>query len=148
MLKVVEEFKDKGVAFLVVYTREPHAGQKFMGYDFSDKEQTKTHDERVENAKELIDKHGEARTILIDEFGDKSVQKTVGGGRPNSLVVVDKDGNVALWQGWSNAEQLRTKLAEMTSAAGAAGASAPSSDGNDDGEESGSTETGSTETGD
>ena len=114
MLKVVEEFKDKGVAFLVVYTREPHAGQKFMGYDFSDKEQTKTHDERVENAKELIDKHGETRTILIDEFGDKSVQKTIGGGRPNSLVVVDKDGKVALWQGWSNPAELRKKLEEMT----------------------------------
>ena len=116
MNEVAQDFKDKGVVFFVVYTREPHAGQKMGQHDFSDKKQTTTHKERVDYAFEMIEEHLEGRPVLIDEFGDTSVQKTIGGGRPNSLVVIDKDGKVALWQAWANAAQLRTKLEAMTAA--------------------------------
>ena len=114
MDKIAKDFKDKGVEFYMLYTREPHAGQEMGRYDFSEKKQTRTHKERVDYALEMIKEHSEERRVLIDEFGDKSLQKKIGGGRPNSLIVVDKEGKVALWQGWSDPEKLRTKLEEMT----------------------------------
>jgi hypothetical protein len=115
MDKIAKDFKDKDVVFYMLYTREPHAGQIMRKYDFSKKKQTATHKERVEYAKEMLKKESQNRPILIDTFGDKYVQKSLGGGMPNSLIVIDKQGKVALWQRWSKAKALRTKLEEMTS---------------------------------
>ena len=133
MDQLAEDFKD--VLFYTLYTREPHAGQKMgqrmknpksiemtgtrpgknsRNWDFSDKEQTKTHQERVDYALEMIKENSQKRPILIDTFGPDCVQRTVGGGRPNSLVIIDKNGKIALWQNWSNLEKARKKLEEMT----------------------------------
>ena len=114
MLAIYKDFKDKGVAFYVLYTREPHAGENRGEYDFRDKKQTKTHEERVKYALYTIKEHGEKRPFLIDTFGPNCVQQKLGGGMPNSLIVVDKEGKVALWQSWSNSKTLRAKLEEMT----------------------------------
>jgi hypothetical protein len=114
MDKIARGFKDKGVVFTILYTREPHAGQKRTGFDFSDKKQTKTHQERVDYAVDMIKKYTEHRPVLIDTFGDDCVQKKYGGSRPNSLFVVDRKGKLALWQSWSNPQELQKKLEEMT----------------------------------
>ena len=118
MDKIAREFKDKGVAFCMLYTREPHAGQRFGELDFSDKKQTRSHEERVEYAIEMIDQYSENRPVLIDTFGEKCLQNTLGGRMPNSLIVIDREGKVALWQKWSNPGELRRKLAEMTAGEG------------------------------
>jgi hypothetical protein len=114
MDKIAKDFKDKGVAFYMLYTREPHAGQKMRGFDFSEKKQTETREERVDYALAMIKQYSQFRPVLIDTFGEKCLQKTVGGNMPNSLIVVDKEGKVALWQAWSDAKALRKKLEEMT----------------------------------
>lgn len=114
MEKIAKDFKDHGVVFYVLYTREPHAGAKLQGRDFTKKKQTQTHQERVDNALELLKDKAKNRPIMIDTFGDRCLQKTIGGGRPNSLVVMDKRGKVALWQDWSDAKKLREKLEELT----------------------------------
>ena len=114
MDKIAKDFKGKGVEFYMLYTREPHAGQKIGAFDFSDKKQTTTRKERVDYALEMMKEYSQHRPILIDTFGDKHLQKTIGGNMPNSLIVVDRDGKVALWQLWSNAPALRKKLEEMT----------------------------------
>ena len=114
MDKIAKDFKDKGVAFYMLYTREPHAGQKMREFDFSKKKQTNTKEERVDYALAMIKEFSQFRPVLIDTFGEKCLQKTIGGSMPNSLIVVDKEGKVALWQTWSNAEALRKKLEEMT----------------------------------
>jgi len=114
MDKIAEDFKNKGVVFYVLYTREPHAGQKMGKFDFRNKKQTSSHQERVDYALEMLKKYHEKRPILIDTFGEKCLQRTLGGNQPNSLIVVDRDGKLALWQQWSDARQLRTKLEEMT----------------------------------
>lgn len=117
MNKIAEDFKDKGVEVYTVYTREPHPGQKMRGpegMDFTDRKQTKTHQERVDYAKILIDDHDLKVSILIDEFTEDNVQNTLGGKAPNSLLVIDRKGKAALWQGWTNPEELRVKLAKMT----------------------------------
>ena len=114
MNKITEDFKDKGVEVYIVYAREPHAGQKMLKLDFSDRKQTKTYQERVDYAKILIEDHGLKVPILIDEFTKDNVQNTLGGKAPNSLLIIDRKGKAALWQGWTNPEELRVKLAEMT----------------------------------
>ena len=114
MDKIAQDFEDKDVVFYTVYTREPHAGEDRGRYDFSDKKQTRTEAERVVYAAEMIKKRGVKRSILIDTFGPKSVQNVLGNGRPNSLIVIDLQGKVALWQSWSDPKKLRAKLEEMT----------------------------------
>ncbi|MFC1736708.1 hypothetical protein ACFL1X_11370 [Candidatus Hydrogenedentota bacterium] len=126
MEKIAKDFKDADVVFYMLYTREPHPGQKMgpggrggkaaadWNFDFSDKKQTKTHEERVDYALEMMKEYSEERSILVDTFGEKCLQKTLGGGRPNSLIVIDKEGKVALWQSWSSPNGLRKKLDEMT----------------------------------
>jgi hypothetical protein len=114
MNKIAADFKDKGVLFYTVYTKEPHAGQSMRGFDFTDKKQTKTHEERINYAKLLIEEHSLQYPILIDTFGPECVQNTLGGGAPNSVIVVDGEGKAAYWQTWAEASGLRKKLKELT----------------------------------
>jgi len=122
MEQIAKDLKDKGVAFSMVYTREPHAGKKVSGFDFTDKKQTRTYQERVDYALEMLKHYKQERPILIDEFGENSLQQKIGGGVPNSLLVIDPEGKVALWQEWSDPDGLREKLQDMTGAAASAGA--------------------------
>lgn len=115
MDSIAVEFKDKGVVFYTVYTKEPHAGQKMRNLDFSNYKQTKTHEERVTFAKEVVRELKQKRSILIDTFEwEKTIQYTLGGGAPNSMLVIDKEGKAALYTQWSDAKILREKLEEMT----------------------------------
>jgi len=117
MNKIANDFKDKGVVFYVLYTREPHAGQDMtrgFGMDFSNVKPTRTHQERVDYAKGMVKEFNERRTILVDTFGEDCLQRTIGGGRPNSMIVVDKEGKIALWQDWGNPAELRRTLEKMT----------------------------------
>jgi hypothetical protein len=116
MDQIAKDFADHGVVFYMLYTREPHAGQKMKEFDFSGKKQTKTHEERVEYAAEMVQGYSQNRPVLIDTFGGESIQKALGGSMPNSLIVIDKEGKVALWQRWSKPDELRKKLEEMTGA--------------------------------
>ncbi|MFC1614253.1 hypothetical protein ACFL5K_03040 [Gemmatimonadota bacterium] len=120
MDKVAAEFKDKGVDFYNVYTREPHPGEDFSKregderFDFTDKTSTKTYEERQANALKMIKSFGNNRPIMIDRVGKDCVQNGLGGNAPNSLALIDREGKLVLWQAWSNAEELRAKLKEMT----------------------------------
>jgi hypothetical protein len=120
MEKIAVDFKDKGVEFVSLYTREPHPGEdrsKRSGdkrYDFSTVKQTQTLDEREAYALKMIKDFGQKRPIIIDTFGDECVQNWLGGNMPNSLAIIDKDGKLVLWQDWSDAKGLREKLDEMT----------------------------------
>jgi hypothetical protein len=114
MNNISEDFKEKEVLVYTVYTREPHAGEIIMGSDFSDKKQTKTPEERVNYAKLLIENHGLKYPVLIDTFHPECIQETLGGGAPNSLIVIDRGGKTALWQVWTDPSTLRKKLEEMT----------------------------------
>ena len=121
MEKIAKDFKDKGVEFYQLYTREPHPGQdlskrsKDERFDFSDKKQTKTMDERQGYAVGQVEDWGQERPVLLDTFGKDCVQNWLGGGAPNSLALIDEEGKLVLWQVWSSPKELRKKLEEMTS---------------------------------
>ncbi len=120
MEKIAVDFKEHSVVFYNLYTREPHPGQDTSRrsgdkrLDFTNIPQTKTMDEREVYALKMIKDWSQNRPIMIDTFGDDCVQKWLGGGAPNSLAVIDRDGKLVLWQVWSDAEGLRKKLEEMT----------------------------------
>jgi len=134
MEKIAVDFKDKGVIFYNLYTREPHPGQvtykrdpktreyvidpetgeRVKVFDFSDKKQTKTLDEREIYALGMLKDYGQKRPIIIDNFDKDCVQNTLGGRAPNSLIVVDREGKLAYWEQWANPKNLREKLDEMT----------------------------------
>lgn len=114
MDQIAKDFKDAGVVFYMLYTREPHAGEKMGRWDFSEKKETRTSKERVDYALEMMKKYAQFRPILIDTFGDDCLQNTIGGSMPNSLILLDKQGKVLLWQAWSDPEKLRDKLEEVT----------------------------------
>lgn len=117
MNKIAEDFKDKGVLVYTVYTKEPHAGEVMRDFDFSGKKQTKTPEDRVNYAKLLIENHSLKYPVLIDTFCPDCIQKTLGGGAPNSVLVIDKDSKAAMWQTWAQPVPLRKKLEEMTGGA-------------------------------
>lgn len=114
MDKIAEDFKDEGIVFYQIYTREPHAGQKMVIYDFSDKKQTETNQERVDYALEMVKEYSQKIPVLIDTFSPDCIQNTLGGQAPNSLVVIDGEGKAVLWQDWADPKALRAKLEEMT----------------------------------
>ena len=125
MEKIAEEYRAKDVEFYVLYTREPHAEEKRGSWDFSDKKQTRTHTERIAYARQMAKQYKMKRRILIDTFGDACLQKRVGGNRPNSLLAIDKQGRVALWQDWSDPRRLREKLDELIARDAKPSAAAP-----------------------
>lgn len=117
MNRISEDLKNKGVVVYTVYTREPHAGEIIGGFDFSARKETKSYKDRVNYAKILIEEHGLKYPILIDLFGSDCIQERLGGGAPNSVIVIDREGKVALWQVWADPTGLRRKLEEMTGGA-------------------------------
>jgi len=114
MDKIAQDFAKKDVVFYTVYVREPHAGQARPDYDFSDKRDARNEAERVAYAIEMAKEHGVKRPILIDKFGWGGLQDYLGSADPNSLVVIDRQGKLALWQTWSDPKKLRKTLDEMT----------------------------------
>lgn len=121
MDSIAVNYKDKGVIFYNLYTREPHPGQdqsrrhdNDQRYNFANIPQTKTHEERVDYALQMIKDFNQVRPIMIDIFGPDCIQNWLGGSMPNSLIVIDREGILQLWQNWANVEGLREKLEEMT----------------------------------
>ena len=122
MDSIAVDHKDNGLVFYNLYTREPHPGQDLSRksgdsrYDFTEKKQTKTHEEREDYALGMLKDFNQVRPIMIDIFGKDCVQNWLGGGAPNSLAVIDRQGKLALWQTWSDAKELRAKIEEMIKA--------------------------------
>jgi len=90
------EFEDKGVLFYSVYTTEPYETEMNRYSKISDKNQTKTHDEYVDYALEIIKEESQKRPILIDFVGPNFILKTLGAMNSNSLIVIDKEGKKQL----------------------------------------------------
>jgi hypothetical protein len=127
MDKIAVDYKDKGVEFYNLYTREPHAGEdrsKRNGdkrYDWTNVPQTKTMGEREDYALKMIKDFNQVRPILIDIFPDsekgiKTVQKWLGGGAPNSGIVIDRNGKMVFWQDWAKPNDLRENIEKLLAA--------------------------------
>ena len=136
MEKIAEDFKDKGVISYLIYTWKPQAEDQSMNrriknkktmpmtvtiaskekrnLDFSGTEETETHQEPEDIALEIVKRYNKKRTILIDTLCPDCIQRTLAGGEPGRITVIDREGKVALWQSTPDVKKLRAKLEEMT----------------------------------
>ena len=115
MNKLAIEFEDKDVIFYNLYTREINQSKKTEELNSSDEKNTKTQNEHSDLILEILEKYNKVLPILVDTFHPDCIQNTLGGGWwINSLIVIDKEGKVALWQESAEPENLRAKLKEMT----------------------------------
>ncbi len=91
-----ERYKDKGVAFFVVYSKEPHAGERkyFRKYD-----QHASFAHKMDYAKELVAEFNMKIPVLVDDL-DETVVKAYGR-MPNMVFVIDKDGKIAYKASWT-----------------------------------------------
>jgi len=107
MEAVATKYKDK-VTFVFVYCREAHPEGDRLKTTTKDGQaipQALTSRERKAMAENFCKDMQLARRILVDEFGDKSVQRLYGG-MPNPTLVIDVDGKVALKMAWTGGEEL------------------------------------------
>lgn len=87
---LVGSFPD--VAFLVLYTREIHPGERLGAHrDIADK---------VRAARLVAQQDGERRTILVDDLGGSAHRAY--GAMPNTVHVIDGSGRVAFRAAWSD----------------------------------------------
>ncbi len=96
MDQIFSDFSDKDVLFYTLYTAEPHPGQTYDDFDFTDVEQTGTEKQRAEYAEIMRIQTKQKRPILIDIIGDDCIQNTLGRGLPNSAFIIDKDKKMVL----------------------------------------------------
>lgn len=85
-----------------------------MANDFKDKSIVMYH-LYTSSSSRLPDFSWSKRPVLVDRNGSEGIRSTLCGGDSKSLVVIDKEGKLALFQRSPNPEKLRKKLEEMTS---------------------------------
>src|SRR5262245_44400507 len=100
------KYKDRAT-FVFVYCREAHPeGNRFKVTTKEGKAipQAPTARERKAMAALFCKDLQLTRRILIDEFGEGSVQRLYGG-MPNPTIVIDVDGKIALKMAWTGGEE-------------------------------------------
>ena len=70
MEELKEKYKDKNVEFFVVYSKEPHAGERryFKKYD-----QHTSYDHKLSYARELVEEFGMKVPVLVDDLDEAVV---------------------------------------------------------------------------
>ena len=119
MTALVKKYKGK-VEFLFIYCREAHPDDEEKGNgpprDRKPIRQAKTLDDRRATAQMFCDDMKLARRILVDEFGEQSVQRVYGGENPT--IVVAAYGRIALKMHWTKGDLLDGFLQKFLAAGG------------------------------
>lgn len=106
--KLEEKYQDRDVAFLTVYVREPHSGERvYRNYS-----QPKNFDQKLAFARELIEKDQLTSPVLVDGM-DEAVHRKYGS-LPNMVYVIDKVGIIVYKSTWTVPGELDEVLAELT----------------------------------
>ena len=103
-----EKYQDKDVEFFVVYSKEPHAGERRY---FKKYKQHTSYEHKKEYACELVREFGMKVPVLIDDL-DESVVMAFGR-MPNMTFVVDKEGKIAYKADWMEATRMAEILDEI-----------------------------------
>ncbi len=108
MKQLEEKYRDRDVAFLTVYVREAHPGER--GYQ--EYAQPPDFDHKLANARALVAKEAITRPVLVDGM-DEAVHRRYGS-LPNMVYVIDKAGTIAYKATWTLADEIDGVLAELT----------------------------------
>jgi hypothetical protein len=110
MHELQEKYASRGVEFLTMYVREPHAGERgFPGY--RDHESL---EHKMEVARELEELKDMTITVGVDDMSQQ--QHAALGNLPNMVFVVDRLGKLAYSNTWLHAEDVDAVLARLVSA--------------------------------
>jgi len=101
--KLSQQFQDRGVEFLMVYTRETHPGENLARH-------SKIY-EKIEHAKRLRDEEGVTTRILIDSLDGKIHRKY--GLLPNMIYVVNKEGRIVYKSSWTDSKEIEEVLQNL-----------------------------------
>jgi hypothetical protein len=107
MERVGEKYSGRGVEFIPVYVREPHAGE--TGFRQYRKHEDFEH--KMSYARELIDIKGLSMPVAVDGM-DEAVHAILGD-LPNVVYVVDKTGTIVFKAPWLDAAEVDRVLAEL-----------------------------------
>ncbi len=107
MEQLKEKYADRDVAFVAMYVREPHAGERGFRH-YSDHE---SYAHKLGYAKELIEIKDLSIPVVVDGM-DQTTHETLGN-LPNMVYVVDKDGIVRHRDNWLLADDVDEMLAEL-----------------------------------
>ena len=100
-----QKYKDRDVAFFVVYSKEPHAGERRY---FKKYTQHSSYEHKLGYAKELVETFGMKVPVLVDDLEESVVMAY--GRMPNMIYIIGPDGTVAFRGHWNNPKAVRKVL--------------------------------------
>ncbi|MBI3007092.1 MAG: redoxin domain-containing protein [candidate division NC10 bacterium] len=101
-------YKDKGVEFFVVYSREPHAGERKYFRKYS---QHTSYAHKLQYAQELVREFGMKVPVLVDDL-EETVAKAFGW-MPNMVYVIDTEGKIAYKASWTDKPRVDRVLDDL-----------------------------------
>ena len=110
MEELREKYKDKGVEFFVVYSKEPHAGERRY---FKKYTQHSSYEHKLGYAKELVEQFGMKVPVLVDDLDETVVHAY--GRMPNMIFIIDKEGKIAYKSDWTEKPRIDLMLDELLS---------------------------------
>ncbi len=102
------KYHDKGVEFFVIYSREPHAGERKYFKKYS---QHTSYEHKQRYARELVEEFGMKVPVLVDDL-DETVAKSFGW-MPNMVYVIDKEGRIAYKASWTDQPRVDKVLDDL-----------------------------------
>lgn len=109
-----QKYKDRDVAFFVVYSKEPHAGERRY---FKKYTQHSSYEHKLGYAKELVETFGMKVPVLVDDLEESVVMAY--GRMPNMIYIIDKEGKIAYKADWTEKPRIESLLDELLSEQGA-----------------------------
>ena len=114
MEALYEKYKDRDVEFFVVYSKEPHAGERRYFRKYT---QHTSYEHKVGYAKELVETFGMKVPVLVDGIDEAVVEAY--GRMPNMVFIIDKDGKIAYKANWAEQPRIDMSLDELIKEQGA-----------------------------
>lgn len=102
-----QKYADRDVAFVSMYVREPHPGER----GFPDHGQHETFEQKLAYARELVEIKGVEIPVVVDTLEQKN--HAMLGNLPNMAYVVDKLGVVRYANTWLLADAVDETLARL-----------------------------------
>ncbi len=115
MEELREKYKDRDVEFFVVYSKEPHAGERRY---FKKYTQHTSYEHKLGYAKELVEQFGMKVPVLVDDIDETVVHAY--GRMPNMVYIIDKEGKIAYKSDWTEQPRIDLMLDELLAEQGVA----------------------------
>lgn len=107
MEQVRRKYEGRGVAFVPVYVREPHAGER----GFREYRDHEDFDHKLGYARELVETKGLEVPVAVDGMAQEV--HALLGDLPNVVYVVDRQGTIVFKAPWIDAAEVDRVLADL-----------------------------------